>query len=81
MFAENGFVNLVGGCCGSTPAHIRCMKLFCMHIMFCMYIYMLMPHVIVLRAIAEAVSNNPPRILPIDLFSDSLLLSGNYYFV
>jgi len=21
-FAENGFVNLVGGCCGSTPAHI-----------------------------------------------------------
>ena len=22
-FAESGFVNLVGGCCGSTPAHIR----------------------------------------------------------
>src|SRR4030095_3455633 len=22
-FAENGFVNLVGGCCGTTPAHIR----------------------------------------------------------
>ncbi len=23
MFADNGLVNLVGGCCGSTPAHIR----------------------------------------------------------
>jgi 5-methyltetrahydrofolate--homocysteine methyltransferase len=22
-FAENGWVNIVGGCCGSTPAHIR----------------------------------------------------------
>jgi 5-methyltetrahydrofolate--homocysteine methyltransferase len=22
-FAENGFVNIVGGCCGTTPAHIR----------------------------------------------------------
>ena len=22
-FARNGFVNLVGGCCGTTPAHIR----------------------------------------------------------
>jgi 5-methyltetrahydrofolate--homocysteine methyltransferase len=22
-FARSGFVNLVGGCCGSTPAHIR----------------------------------------------------------
>ena len=32
---KNGFVNLVGGCCGTTPAHIR--------------------------AIADAVSNLPPR--------------------
>ena len=23
-FAESGLVNLVGGCCGTTPAHIRC---------------------------------------------------------
>jgi 5-methyltetrahydrofolate--homocysteine methyltransferase len=22
-FARDGFVNLVGGCCGTTPAHIR----------------------------------------------------------
>ncbi|HEV8257236.1 MAG TPA: homocysteine S-methyltransferase family protein, partial [Casimicrobiaceae bacterium] len=22
-FAENGFVNIVGGCCGTTPEHIR----------------------------------------------------------
>ena len=22
-FAEHGLVNLVGGCCGTTPAHIR----------------------------------------------------------
>ena len=22
-FAKNGFVNIVGGCCGTTPAHIR----------------------------------------------------------
>ncbi len=25
-FAENGFVNLVGGCCGTTPEHIRALK-------------------------------------------------------
>jgi 5-methyltetrahydrofolate--homocysteine methyltransferase len=24
-FAESGFVNIVGGCCGTTPAHIRAM--------------------------------------------------------
>lgn len=24
-FAQNGFVNLVGGCCGTTPAHIKAM--------------------------------------------------------
>ena len=24
-FAANGFVNIVGGCCGTTPAHIRAM--------------------------------------------------------
>lgn len=23
-FAVDGLVNLVGGCCGSTPEHIRC---------------------------------------------------------
>ncbi|MET0441267.1 MAG: homocysteine S-methyltransferase family protein [Casimicrobiaceae bacterium] len=22
-FAHSGFVNIVGGCCGTTPAHIR----------------------------------------------------------
>ena len=22
-YAENGWLNMVGGCCGSTPAHIR----------------------------------------------------------
>ena len=22
-FAEDGFLNIVGGCCGSTPAHIK----------------------------------------------------------
>ena len=22
-FARNGFVNIVGGCCGTTPAHLR----------------------------------------------------------
>jgi 5-methyltetrahydrofolate--homocysteine methyltransferase len=37
-FARNGFVNLVGGCCGTTPAHIR--------------------------AIADAVSDLPPRKIP-----------------
>jgi 5-methyltetrahydrofolate--homocysteine methyltransferase len=25
-FAEEGWVNIVGGCCGTTPAHIRAMK-------------------------------------------------------
>ena len=34
-WAESGFINIVGGCCGSTPAHIR--------------------------AIAEAVKDQPPR--------------------
>jgi len=37
-FAEAGLVNLVGGCCGSTPAHIR--------------------------AIAEAVADKKPRVIP-----------------
>ncbi len=37
-WARNGWLNLVGGCCGTTPAHIR--------------------------AIAEAVREFPPRILP-----------------
>ncbi|HEX6137656.1 MAG TPA: homocysteine S-methyltransferase family protein [Casimicrobiaceae bacterium] len=37
-FARSGFVNIVGGCCGTTPAHIR--------------------------AIADAVSDIPPRRLP-----------------
>ncbi|WP_440602578.1 methionine synthase [Bacillus sp. GB_SG_008] len=26
QFAEEGWVNIVGGCCGTTPAHIRAMK-------------------------------------------------------
>ena len=39
-FAENGFVNIVGGCCGTTPAHIR--------------------------AIADAVRELPPRVLPVE---------------
>jgi len=25
-FASNGWVNIVGGCCGSTPAHIRAIR-------------------------------------------------------
>lgn len=37
-FAANGWLNMVGGCCGTTPRHIR--------------------------AIAEAVSDVPPRSLP-----------------
>jgi 5-methyltetrahydrofolate--homocysteine methyltransferase len=37
-FAQAGFLNIVGGCCGTTPAHIR--------------------------AIAEAVRELPPRVLP-----------------
>lgn len=37
-FAQSGFTNIVGGCCGTTPDHIR--------------------------AIAEAVADVPPRILP-----------------
>ncbi len=37
-FARDGLLNLVGGCCGTTPAHIR--------------------------AIAAAVRNQPPRVLP-----------------
>jgi 5-methyltetrahydrofolate--homocysteine methyltransferase len=37
-FAQSGFVNIVGGCCGTTPEHIK--------------------------AIADAVSNIPPRAVP-----------------
>ena len=37
-FAQSGFVNIVGGCCGTTPAHIK--------------------------AIADVVSNIPPRTVP-----------------
>ncbi|MEQ6340203.1 MAG: methionine synthase [Gammaproteobacteria bacterium] len=38
-FAESGFLNIVGGCCGTSPAHIK--------------------------AIADAVSQIPPRIVPV----------------
>jgi 5-methyltetrahydrofolate--homocysteine methyltransferase len=44
-FAANGFVNIVGGCCGTTPEHIR--------------------------AIAEAVKNLPPRIVPVEETADA----------
>jgi len=37
-WAENGWLNIVGGCCGTTPAHIK--------------------------AIADAVKDSPPRLLP-----------------
>jgi 5-methyltetrahydrofolate--homocysteine methyltransferase len=37
-FASSGFVNIIGGCCGTTPDHIR--------------------------AMAEAVANIPPRVVP-----------------
>jgi 5-methyltetrahydrofolate--homocysteine methyltransferase len=44
-FAANGFINIVGGCCGTTPEHIR--------------------------AIAEAVKNLPPRIVPVEETADA----------
>jgi 5-methyltetrahydrofolate--homocysteine methyltransferase len=44
-FAANGFVNIVGGCCGTTPEHIR--------------------------AIAGAVKNLPPRIVPVEETADA----------
>ena len=47
-FAEAGFLNLVGGCCGTTPEHIR--------------------------AIAGAVKNKKPRVVP--KATKGLLLSG-----
>ncbi len=47
-FVDSGFVNIVGGCCGTTPAHIR--------------------------ALAEAVANRPPRVVPV--LSPRLRLSG-----
>jgi 5-methyltetrahydrofolate--homocysteine methyltransferase len=47
-FAESGFVNIAGGCCGTTPEHIK--------------------------AIAEIVSNIPPRTVP--EASRSMKLSG-----
>ena len=25
-FAEEGWVNIIGGCCGTTPEHIKAMK-------------------------------------------------------
>ena len=37
-FAQAGFINIIGGCCGTTPAHIK--------------------------AIAHAVSDIPPRVIP-----------------
>ena len=37
-WAKNGYLNIIGGCCGTTPAHIK--------------------------AIAEAVSQYPPRVIP-----------------
>uniref|UniRef100_T2M684 Methionine synthase n=1 Tax=Hydra vulgaris TaxID=6087 RepID=T2M684_HYDVU len=49
-FALDGLLNIVGGCCGTTPAHIK--------------------------AIADAVKDIPPRILPESLHHDVLHLSG-----
>lgn len=28
-FAMDGLVNIVGGCCGTTPGHIRSLSSFC----------------------------------------------------
>ena len=25
-WAENGYINIIGGCCGTTPEHIKSMK-------------------------------------------------------
>jgi 5-methyltetrahydrofolate--homocysteine methyltransferase len=44
-FAQSGFVNLVGGCCGTTPEHIR--------------------------AIAHAVKDLPPRVVPAEELADA----------
>jgi 5-methyltetrahydrofolate--homocysteine methyltransferase len=44
-WAKNGWLNIVGGCCGTTPEHIR--------------------------AIAEAVKNLPPRIVPVEETADA----------
>ncbi|WP_444924855.1 methionine synthase [Microbulbifer sp. DLAB2-AF] len=52
-FARSGFINILGGCCGTTPEHIR--------------------------AIAEAVSDIPPRQLP--EIKPALRLSGLEPFV
>ena len=52
-FAESGLINIVGGCCGTTPEHIR--------------------------AIADAVTTQPPRAVP--AARDSCWLSGLEPFV
>ncbi|MBB3059934.1 methionine synthase [Microbulbifer rhizosphaerae] len=52
-FARSGFLNILGGCCGTTPEHIR--------------------------AIADAVADIPPRVLP--KIKPALRLSGLEPFV
>ncbi|XP_039269050.2 methionine synthase-like [Styela clava] len=49
-FASSGLVNIVGGCCGTTPAHIK--------------------------AIADAVSEIPPRKISKNIDRTSMFLSG-----
>uniref|UniRef100_A0A673THA1 Methionine synthase n=1 Tax=Suricata suricatta TaxID=37032 RepID=A0A673THA1_SURSU len=49
-FAVDGLVNVVGGCCGTTPDHIR--------------------------EIAKAVKSCKPRVPPVTVFEEHMLLSG-----
>ena len=45
-FAESGLVNLVGGCCGTTPAHIAALRNA--------YGFRVVEHQLLLRGIADA---------------------------
>lgn len=76
-FAVDGLVNIVGGCCGTTPDHIRCVRVI--HPESVLVSRSLNSRVCVcvcFRAIAESVRHVKPRVPPTDVYSGYMLLSG-----
>lgn len=86
-FAKDGLVNIVGGCCGTTPEHIRSLSCFSQEY-FCLKFFKSLKLTVYSsppspshRAISEAVKLCQPRVAPADIYQDYLLLSGTKTYV
>lgn len=80
-FAVDGLVNIVGGCCGTTPDHIRCVRVIHPWVCVGVEIAELKSVCVFFRAIAESVRHVKPRVPPTDVYSDYMLLSGASAFI